>query len=91
MDNKQFLSWLKTLPIWLRAIVLLAIGAIVLIASMSLSACGTTKVVVRNGADGTSTQVSVSAKNPTSVETSPKVNLTFSLDSLISKTSKDGK
>lgn len=89
MDKiKLFVEWLKTLPIWLRAIALLAIGALALIASMSLSACGTTKVVVRNGADSTRTQVSVTTNNPTSVETSPKVELTFSLDSLVNLNNK---
>lgn len=89
MDKiKLFVEWLKTLPIWLRAIALLAISALVLIASMSLYACGTTKVVVRNGADSTRTQVSVTTNNPTSVETAPKVELTFSLDSLVNLTNK---
>lgn len=84
MDNiKKFLSWLKILPVTLRALVLLAIGVIVLIASMSLSACGTTKVTVRNGADSTSTSISVQTNNPTSVDASPKVSLTLNLDSLL--------
>lgn len=84
MDKlKLFIEWLKTLPVWLRALALLAISALALISSMSLSACGTTKVVVRNGADSTRTQVSVTTNNPTSVETAPKVELTFTLDSLV--------
>ena len=84
MENiKKLISWLKTLPIWMRAVVLLALSVLALLASMSLSACGTTKVVVRNGADSTSTQVTVSTNNPTSVDAKPKVELTFSLDSLL--------
>lgn len=84
MENvKKLISWLKTLPIWMRAIVLLALSVLALFATMSLSACGTTKVVVRNGADSTSTQVSVSTNNPTTVDTRPKVEFTFSLDSLM--------
>lgn len=84
MENvKKFISWLKTLPVWMRSVALLALSVLALLASMSLSACGTTKVVVRNGADSTSTQVSVSTNNPTTVDTRPKVELTFSLDSLM--------
>lgn len=84
MENiKKFISWLKTLPVWMRSLALLALSVLALLASMSLSACGTTKVVVRNGADSTSTQVSVSTNNPTTVDTRPKVELTFSLDSLM--------
>lgn len=84
MDKfKIFIEWLKTLPVWLRALALLAISALALIVSMSVTSCGTTKVVVRNGADSTRTHVSVTTNNPTSVETAPKVELTFSLDSLV--------
>lgn len=76
MDNiKPFISWLKTLPLWLRAIALLAISAIVLIASMSLSACGTTRAVVHNGAHGTSTEIKITTNNPTSVDVSPNIKL----------------
>lgn len=75
MDTKTFLSWLKTLPIWLRAIVLLCVAVIVLIASMSLSACGTTRAIVKNGADGTSTEIRITTNNPTSVQTTPNVTL----------------
>lgn len=81
MENTQkFMLWLKTLPVWLRAIVLALVAALVLIASMSLSACGTTRAVVRNGADGTSTEIRITTNNPTSVTASPNVSFKSSSD-----------
>lgn len=75
MDIKIIYSWLKTLPVWLRAIVLALVSALVLIASMSLSACGTTRATVKNGATGTTTEIRISTNNPTSVQTTPSVSL----------------
>lgn len=76
MDNiKLFISWLKTLPVWLRSIALLAIAALALVASMSLSACGTTRAVVHNGAHGTSTEIKITTNNPTSLDVSPNIKL----------------
>lgn len=73
----QLFTWLKTLPIWLRAIVLLLISALVLIASMSLSACGsTTRATIRNMADSTSTSVTITTNNPTNWQVTPDVSLT---------------
>lgn len=71
----NFFAWLKTLPIYLRAIVLILISALVFIASMSLSACGTTRAVVKNGADSASTEIKITTNNPTSVTASPIVSL----------------
>lgn len=70
----SFFAWLKTLPIYLRAIVLILISALVLIASMSLSACGTTRAVVKNGATGTATEIKITTNNPTTVSASPNVS-----------------
>lgn len=75
MDIKTFYSWLKTLPVWLRAIVLALLSALVLIASMNISACGTTRATVKNGATGTSTEIRITTNNPTSVQTTPNVSL----------------
>lgn len=72
----NLMSWLKTLPLWLRAIVLVLIASLVLIVSMSMSACGTTRAVVHNGAHGTSTEIKITTNNPTSVTTTPNVSLT---------------
>lgn len=65
--------WLKSLPIWLRAIVLALVAGLALIASMSLSACGVTRAVVHNGASGTTTEIKISTSNPTTVTASPNV------------------
>lgn len=69
----NFLKWLQTLPIWLRAVVLALIAALVLIFSMSFVSCGTTRAVVHNGANGTSTEIKITTNNPTSVTASPNV------------------
>lgn len=74
---KTFFSWLKTLPMWLRPIVLALILGLVLIASMSLSACGsTTRATVRNNAEGTQTEVKITTSNPSTIQVSPNVSLT---------------
>lgn len=75
MDSKTFIEWLKTLPIWLRAIALLAIAGLALIASMSLSACGVTRASVLNRAEGTATEIKITTSNPTTVTATPNVNL----------------
>lgn len=74
----QFFSWLKTLPVFLRAVVLILVSALVLIASMSLSACGQTKAVVKNGASGVSTEIKITTNNPITVSASPNVSLSNS-------------
>lgn len=71
----SLLEFLKTLPVWLRAIVLALIASLVLIVSMSISACGTTRAVVHNGAHGTATEIKITTNNPTSVTATPNVNL----------------
>lgn len=79
MENfTKLLSWLKTLPIWLRAIVLSLLAGLALIASMSLSSCGVTRAVVHNGANGTSTEIKITTNNPTSVNVSPSVKFNTS-------------
>lgn len=81
MDNNKFFSWLKTLPVWLRAVVLFLIAALVLIASMSLSACGTPKTVatVQNVNPNSTVTVTMSVSNSTtpstSIDATPSVNL----------------
>lgn len=76
MENfSKLWNWLRTLPIWLRAIVLTLFACLALIASMSLSACGLTRAVVHNGAHGTSTEIKITTANPTTVTASPNVQL----------------
>lgn len=40
------------------------------------SGCGTTKAIVKNGADGTTTEIKITTNNPTSVTATPNVSLT---------------
>lgn len=74
----KLFKWLQTLPIWLRAVVLALIAGLVLIASMAVTSCGTTRAVVHNGASGTSTEIKITTNNPTSVTASPNVELKHS-------------
>lgn len=74
----KIFKWLQTLPIWLRAVVLALIAALVLIFSMSFVSCGTTRAVVHNGASGTATEIKITTNNPTSVTASPNVELKHS-------------
>lgn len=76
----KIFKWLQTLPIWLRAVVLVLISALVLIFSMSFVSCGTTRAVVHNGANGTSTEIKITTNNPTSVTASPNVKFNFTDD-----------
>lgn len=76
----KIFSWLKTLPIWLRAIVLALLAGLALIASLSLSACGTPKTVatVQNVNPNSTVTVTMSVSNSTtsstSTDTTPSVN-----------------
>ena len=73
----SFFQWLNKFPIWVRAIVLLLISGLALIASMSLTACGsTTRATIRNMADSTSTSVTITTNNPTNWQVTPDVSLT---------------
>lgn len=75
MENlKLFFAWLQKFPLWIRAILLALLAGVALIASMSVSACGTTRAVVHNGAHGTSTEIRITTNNPTSVTASPNVS-----------------
>lgn len=81
MDNKVFLEWLKTLPIWLRAVALILIAALVLIASMSFAACGTPKTVatVHNVNPNSTVTVSMTVSNSNTsspvIDTNPSLTI----------------
>ena len=70
-------TWLKTLPMWLRVIVLTCVAVIALIASMSFYACGTPKTIatVQNVNPNSTVTVTMSVSNSTTstpnVETTP--------------------
>lgn len=79
MDNKTFLEWLKTLPIWLRAVALILIAGLALIASMNFVACGTPKTVatVHNVNPNSTVTVSMTVSN--SNTSSPTIDANPSL------------
>ena len=71
-------NWLKSLPIWLRGIVLVLISALVLIASMSLSACGqTVKVTVRDTSSGVQISTTQNKRDSSGTNISIKPTITF--------------
>ena len=81
MDFNKLWAWLKTLPTWLRAIVLLLVSVLALIASMSFYACGTPKTIatVQNVNPNSTVTVTMSVSNSTTstptVEATPNVSL----------------
>lgn len=75
MDKQSIWTWFKSLPIWLRVVIGFLFAALAVFSSMGLSSCGTTRAVVTNRAEQTTTTIKISTNNPTSVETSPDVSL----------------
>lgn len=72
----KFWNWLKTLPVWLRAVVLLLVGILALIFSVSCSTMS--RVIVKETTSGvtiTTTQ-SVDQQNSTSIQVNPTLNFT---------------
>lgn len=67
-------NWLKTLPIWLRAIVLLLIGILALIFSTSCSTMS--RVIVKETTSGVTITTTQSAdqQNSTSIQVNPTLN-----------------
>lgn len=75
MDLIKFNSWLKTLPVWLRGVVLFLVAVLALIASLSFSACGTPKTVatVQNVNPNSSVTVTMTVSN--SNTTTPSIEV----------------
>lgn len=67
MDFNKFLSWLKSLPVWLRVIVLALIAGLILIFSLSFTSCGTPKTIatVQNVNPNSTVTVTLSVSNET--------------------------
>lgn len=78
--STKFWSWFKTLPIWLRAVVLVLVASLALIMSLSFVSCGTPKTVatVQNVNPNSTVTVSMSVSNSTTNTTDvpPTINLT---------------
>lgn len=73
MEDKNtfqlFLAWLKKLPLSLRLVVLVALAVA---AAMSFASCSNTKAIVRSSADNTTSSVTITTNNPTSVNVTNK-------------------
>lgn len=61
-------------------IILFAFILAILCAIFGISSCGVTKAIVRNNADSTSTTITVSTSNPTTVSVDPNVRIDFNKD-----------
>lgn len=70
----KFFDWLKTLPLWLRSIVLLLIAVLILIFSIS---CGqTVRVTVKDTPNGVTVSTTQNRKDSTgtNVNVNPTIN-----------------
>lgn len=77
MDSLSKLwDWLKTLPVWLRAVVLLLVGILALIFSVSCSTMS--RVIVKETTSGVTITTTQSAdqQNSTSIQVNPTLNFT---------------
>ena len=69
----KILALLKSLPLWLRLLLLLVLAVA---GAWSLSSCANTKAVVRASSDYTTASVTITTNNPTTF------NLTNKLDTI---------
>lgn len=69
-------NWLKTLPVWLRAVVLFLVGILALVFSVSCSTMS--RVIVKETTSGViiSTTQSADQQNSTSIHVNPTLNFT---------------
>lgn len=79
MDNlKKIWSWLLTLPLWLRSVILILSAVLAIL--LSVSSCGTPKTVatVQNVNPNSTVTVSMSVSNSTTNTTDvpPTINFT---------------
>lgn len=82
MENLSKLwSWLKTLPFWARCVVLFLVSALIVVASMFVSSCGTPKTVATvqnvNPNSAVTVTMTVSNSNSTSVDTNATPSVSF--------------
>ena len=76
----KILSLLKSLPTLGKIFSVIAIIIALIVAVFFSSSCGLTKAVVKNGADGTTTEIKITTNNPTSVTANPNVSLPLPID-----------
>nr|DAW90978.1 MAG TPA: hypothetical protein [Microviridae sp.] len=69
MDVNEIKNFLKGLPLWLRLVVLVALAVAV---GFGLSSCANTKAIVRSSSDNTTSSITITTNNPTSVNVTNK-------------------
>lgn len=69
MDANEIKNFLKGLPLWLRLVVLVVFAVAI---GFALSSCANTKAVVRSSADNTTSSVTITTNNPTTVNVTNK-------------------
>lgn len=69
------LTFLKTLPLTGKIFSLIAIVIALIVMIFFTSSCGVTKAVVKGSAEGAVTEIKITTNNPTSVTTTPNVEL----------------
>lgn len=72
---KKLLSWLVTKPVWVRVLSIIVIMILSVMVLFSATSCGVTRATIRNNADSTTTSITITTNNPTSVTTTPDVDL----------------
>lgn len=71
---EKFMTWLTTAPKWCKIVVPLIASALAI--CYLLSSCGTTRATIRTTADNTSSSISITTNNPTSVSVSNSIDST---------------
>ena len=70
----MLLSWLKGSPRWCKIVAPLLAACLVVV--YLCSSCGVTRAVIRAPADGSSSNISITTNNPTSVSLSGSIDST---------------
>ena len=70
----KLLAWLRVSPAWIKIVVPLLVCALAVV--YLLSSCGVTRAVIRAPADGSSSHISITTHNPTSVSLSGSIDST---------------
>lgn len=70
----KLLAWLRGSPSWSKIVVPLLVCALAIV--YLLSSCGVTRAVIRSPADGSSSHISITTNNPTSVSLSGSIDST---------------
>lgn len=70
----KFLAWLRVSPSWSKIVVPLLVCALAIV--YLLSSCGVTRAVIRSPSDGSSSHISITTNNPTSVSLSGSIDST---------------